>query len=116
VDTKSSLQSRKHSVIGSLRSSKRSIQTSSSEDTLIQEENDIRIDTRFDSKKDSGYGSQGILKVDKFKVQVCADVHFSISDSEDEESKPEPIVRPKLSRRELKYHYDVYEACKHVRL
>lgn len=88
----------------------------SSEDTLVAEENEIKLDSRFDSKKDSGYGSQGALKVDQFKVKVSADVHASRSYIEDEESKPEPVVRPKLSRRELKYHYDVYEACKHVRL
>ena len=80
---------RKNKELGVGRSSKRSIQSLSSDDTLVAEEHEtklgytsniiilkkdrnifIDLDNRFDSKKDSGYGSQGVLKLDHFKVRM----------------------------------------------
>ena len=57
------------------------------------------------------------------QVHVSADVHASSAayrdwDWEEEETQQrrEPVVRGQLGRHELKDHYDVYEACKDMRL
>ena len=42
--------------------------------TDVDHDSDEDVVTRIDSKKDSGFGSQGILKVDKFKV---SSINFS---------------------------------------
>ena len=48
-------------------------------------------------------------------MQVSADVHASNKDWEEaEKEQVTPIVKAKLRRDQLKEHYEIYEACKHV--
>ena len=50
----------------------------------VDYDSDEDIVTRIDSKKDSGFGSQGILKVDKFKVRKHIETIKTISLDKDE--------------------------------
>ena len=59
--------------------------------------------------KDSGFGSQGHLEVDKVKEPV-EDFDSDIEEEENVAERPR-AVHQKLSIQELREHYDIYEAC-----
>ena len=76
---------------------------------------------KIESKKDSGFGSQGALEVDNIKVRMtgasplCSLISQIVPQSEepDRESEPEPEPEPRvlaqLSVNQLRDHYEVYE-------
>lgn len=62
--------------------------------------------------KDSGFGSQGHLEVDKVKEPEEHVQDFDVDIEEEENVVERPrAVHQKLSIQELREHYDIYEAC-----
>ena len=62
--------------------------------------------------KDSGFGSQGHLEVDKIKEPREHTQDFDVDIGEEENVVERPrAVHQKLSIQELREHYDIYEAC-----
>ena len=80
---------------------------------FIDEEDDLLQQRKYnnvDIKKDSGFGSQGHLEVDKVKVSSEASVNCNDDEEEIVEENPKHVTVPKkLSIQELKEHYDIYE-------
>ena len=77
----------------------------------------LLVDPRLDMKKDSGYGSQGVIALDTHRVgvgcgkcvQVSAEVHPGPREEEEEEEEVEEReVRGSLRREQLREHYSVY--------